>query len=58
MTKYNVFKRPWQTQFQFFFLTWLVYSQGFIKLNKKRKDEKNHKWQSKRDTDQLIEEAL
>lgn len=57
-TKYNVFKRPWQTQFQFFFLTWLVYSQGFIKLNKKRKDEKNHKWQSKRDTDHLIEQAL
>lgn len=58
MTKYNVFKRLCQTQFQLFFLTWLVYSQGFIKLKKKRKDEKNHKWQSKRDTDQLIEQAL
>lgn len=54
-----MFKHPWQTQFQFKKKkNWLVYSQGFIKLKKKRKDEKNHKWQSKRDTDQLIEQAL
>lgn len=54
-TKYNVFKRPWQTQFHFFLKTWLVCSQGFIKLKKKEKDVKDHTWQSKKDTDQLIE---
>lgn len=57
-TKYNVFKRPWQTQFHFFFKTWLVCSQGFIKLKKKEKDVKDHTWQSKKDTDQLIEQPL
>lgn len=57
-TKYNVFKRPWQTQFHFFFKTWLVCSQGFIKLKKKEKDVKDHTWQSQKDTDQLIEQPL
>lgn len=58
MTKYNVFKRPWQTQFHFFLKTWLVCSQGFIKLKKKEKDVKDQTWQSKKDTDQLIEQPL